>query len=129
MDKKFAPLFEKGKINGLELKNRFVMSPMGALFTDTDGRMSERSIAYFGERAKGGAGMILTEGMMAYRTLGFGVPAHFVGDDTCLQRFTEFTDLLHGYGAKACAQIGAGLGRMEIITPQMPNPWAASAIP
>jgi 2,4-dienoyl-CoA reductase-like NADH-dependent reductase (Old Yellow Enzyme family)/thioredoxin reductase len=127
MENKYAALFQKGKINKLELKNRLVMSPMGVQYTETDGRMSERSIAYFAERAKGGVGMIITEALFATRTSGGA--SHYIGDATCLPRLTELTDIVHGYGAKICAQMGAGLGRIEVITPAEPNPPAASAIP
>lgn len=40
----------------VSVQNRFVMCPMGNNFADTDGRMSERSAAYYGARAKGGFG-------------------------------------------------------------------------
>jgi len=127
MSEKYAPLFQRSKINGMELKNRLVMSPMGTQYTEPDGRMSERSIDYYHERAKGGVGMIITEAMFATKTSGGA--SHYIGDATCLPRLSQLTDIVHGYGAKICAQMGAGLGRIEVITPEEPNPPAASAIP
>lgn len=126
MDSKYAPLFQKGRINSLELKNRLVMSPMGTQFTEPDGRMSERSIKFYLERAKGGAGMIITEAMFPTKT---GGASHYIGDEKCLPRLSELTDLVHGYGTKICAQVGAGSGRIEPITAEVPNPPSASAIP
>jgi 2,4-dienoyl-CoA reductase-like NADH-dependent reductase (Old Yellow Enzyme family) len=52
LDKLFSPV----SIGTLELKNRIVMPPMGTNFATTEGLVTERQIAYYVERAKGGAG-------------------------------------------------------------------------
>jgi 2,4-dienoyl-CoA reductase-like NADH-dependent reductase (Old Yellow Enzyme family) len=70
--------------------------------------------------------MIITEAMFPTKT---GGASHYIGDEKCLPRLTELTDLVHGYGTKICAQMGAGSGRIEPITPECPNPPSASAIP
>ena len=41
----------------MEVKNRFVVPPMGNNFANTDGTMSDQSVAYYGARAKGGFGL------------------------------------------------------------------------
>lgn len=58
---KFEAMFQPVKIGNMTVPNRFVMSPMGNNFANTDGKMSERSAAYYGARAKGGFGLITFE--------------------------------------------------------------------
>jgi len=48
----------------LRLRNRIIMGPMGTNFGTTDGLSTERDKLYYGERAKGGAAMIITEAMV-----------------------------------------------------------------
>ncbi|HHT9126140.1 MAG TPA: oxidoreductase, partial [Candidatus Brocadiia bacterium] len=54
-------LFEKIKIGSLELKNRIAMSAMDLGFT-TNGRVNDRLIDFYRERAKGGVGLIVVGG-------------------------------------------------------------------
>ena len=42
---KFEAMFQPVKIGNMTVPNRFVMSPMGNNFANTDGKMSERSAA------------------------------------------------------------------------------------
>jgi len=56
---KYPHIFEKGYINGIETKNRIVMSPMGTNLENADGTVNDKIIAYFEARAKGGAGIII----------------------------------------------------------------------
>ena len=57
-------LFRPTAIGKLQLKNRIVMGPMGNL-ADPDGGFSERQIAYYAARAKGGTGLIVS-GSLAF---------------------------------------------------------------
>ena len=57
----FKNLFSPFKIADLGLRNRIVMAAMGNNFSHADGMVSDRAIAYYRERAKGGAGLIITE--------------------------------------------------------------------
>ena len=52
-------LFDKTKIGTMKLKNRIVMAPMGTT-GEADGAYNMNAINYFEERAKGGAGLIIT---------------------------------------------------------------------
>jgi 2,4-dienoyl-CoA reductase-like NADH-dependent reductase (Old Yellow Enzyme family)/thioredoxin reductase len=56
----YPHLFNTGKLGAFTTKNRIVMSPMDENMANADGSVSEQSIAYYGERAKGGAGVIIT---------------------------------------------------------------------
>ena len=52
-------LFDKTYIGKMKLKNRIFMSPMGTT-GEADGAYCNEGIDYFEERAKGGAGLIIT---------------------------------------------------------------------
>ena len=64
---KFEAMFQPVKIGNMTVPNRFVMSSMGNNFANTDGKMSERSAAYYGARAKGGFGLITFEATVVYK--------------------------------------------------------------
>ena len=61
MEKKdYSPLFTPFKIGKMEVKNRIVLSPMGHNASLPYGAKSDWEIDYYEERARGGAGMIIT---------------------------------------------------------------------
>ncbi len=53
--------FESGMIGNLGIRNRIVMAPMISNLANSDGSSNETLVAYLEERAKGGAGLIITE--------------------------------------------------------------------
>lgn len=53
-------LFSPGKIGTMETKNRIVFTPMGNYLANPDGSVSDKDIAFYGERAKGGVGVVFT---------------------------------------------------------------------
>lgn len=54
------PMFAPWRVRGLELMNRVVVSPM-AQYKAEDGCPGDWHLVHYGERAKGGAGLVLTE--------------------------------------------------------------------
>lgn len=58
----FAPL----NIGPMEVKNRFVVPPMGNNFANTDGTWSDQSLAYYQARAQGGFGLITIEATVVH---------------------------------------------------------------
>ncbi len=54
------PMFAPLKLRGLELKNRIVVSPM-AQYKAVEGCPTDWHLVHYGERAKGGAGLVMTE--------------------------------------------------------------------
>ena len=63
---KFEKMFSPIQIGPMEVKNRFVVPPMGNNFANTDGTMSDQSVAYYGARAKGGFGLITLEAISCF---------------------------------------------------------------
>jgi anthraniloyl-CoA monooxygenase len=55
-----APMFAPFKLRDMELKNRIVVSPM-AQYKAVDGCPTDWHLVHYGERAKGGAGLVYTE--------------------------------------------------------------------
>ena len=58
--RQFKKLFNLGRIGSIEIKNRIVMNAMGTLLESADGSVGDRLTDYYEERAKGGAGLIVS---------------------------------------------------------------------
>lgn len=58
-----ADLFSPLSIAGIELPNRIVMAPAPSGYATTDGFFSDELISYYTRRARGGVGLIITEGL------------------------------------------------------------------
>ena len=76
---KFPTMFSPIRIGTVTVPNRFVVPPMGNNFANTDGTLSDRSLAYYQARAKGGFGLITIESTVVYQEAkgGPGSPACF----------------------------------------------------
>ena len=111
-------LFQAGKIGKLKIKNRIVMAPMGiGGLAEPDGRISQRGIDYYVERAKGGVGLITTGVVRVHRWLeqptNLPLVRHLMADDKLyITRLNELADSIHDHGAKLSVQVTAGLGRV-----------------
>ncbi|PVB59643.1 bifunctional salicylyl-CoA 5-hydroxylase/oxidoreductase [Labrenzia sp. 011] len=100
------PMFAPFRLRGMELKNRIVVSPM-AQYKAVDGAPTDWHLVHYGERAKGGAGLVFTEmtcvsaeGRITPGCPGLYAPEH----EAAWKRVTDF---VHGEtGARICCQIG-----------------------
>ena len=115
-------LFEPIHIGNCKIKNRLVMAPMGNInMADPIGRPLNKMIEYFGLRAKGGCGLLIT-GLVP---VSFGID-HTVEEDndttyfpridgssrTRLAGWRDLTSKVHSYDSKIFMQLTAGLGRV-----------------
>ncbi len=133
------PMFAPYKLRGMKLENRIVVSPM-AQYKAKDGMPNYWHLTHYGERAKGGAGLVFTEmlcvspeGRITPGCPGLYTPQHVAFWGELVQFVHEETP------AKICAQIGhAGrkgstrLGWEGIDQPLDEGNWplmSASAIP
>ena len=57
----FPLLFQLARIGSMNLRNRIVMAPLGTNLADVNGAVTDRQIAWYAERAWGGAGLIIVE--------------------------------------------------------------------
>ena len=101
----YEKLLQPGKIGSLELKNRFVMGAMGVGFAKLNGHPTERTVAYYEERAKGGYGLIITE-VTRVQDSEFCTPYEpSLGSDEFIPEWKKVTDAVHAYGAHIFPQL------------------------
>ncbi len=119
-------LFEEIKIGSMILKNRVVLAPMGTT-TDHSSGFNMRDVNFYAERAKGGAGLILTGAVTASEEF---EPAPCQKLTSCKDVYMlhMIAERVHIYGAKFGIQLSPGIGRMNWIDPSTP-PYSASPCP
>ena len=118
-------LFDRTQIGSMKLKNRIFMSPMGTT-GEADGAYCNEGIDYFEERAKGGAGLIVT-GANVVSTRYEPRPCTELSDFHHVERLNMLIDRCHHWGAKVCVQISPGLGRQQFTDPFTP-PYSAGSV-
>lgn len=118
-------LFDKTMLGSMKLKNRIFMSPMGTT-GEADGSYCSEGIDYFEERAKGGAGLIIT-GANVVSTKYEPRPCTELSDFHHVERLNMLIDRCHHYGAKVCVQLSPGLGRQQFTDP-FTAPYSAGSV-
>ncbi|NKX36435.1 bifunctional salicylyl-CoA 5-hydroxylase/oxidoreductase [Rhodobacteraceae bacterium R_SAG4] len=134
-----APMFAPFRLRDMDLKSRIVVSPM-AQYKAEDGCPTDWHLVHYGERAKGGAGLVYTEmtcvspeGRITPGCPGLYAPEHEAA-------WSRIADFVHTQtDAKICCQIGHSgrkgstqLGWDEMDAPLPEGNWdivSASAIP
>lgn len=102
----FDHLLREGTIGSMKTKNRVVFTAMGNAFANTDGTVSETDLAFYGARAKGGVGLIITECTVVDGVTGRGNGQQIcIYDDAFLPGLTSLADEVHKYGQKIAVQI------------------------
>ena len=119
-----ADLFDGLQIGSMKLKNRIAMGPMGTT-GEADGAYTMDGIYYFEERARGGAGLIIT-GANVVSTKYEPRPCTELSNFRHVERLNMLIDRCHHYGAKVCVQLSPGLGRQQFTDPFTP-PYSAGA--
>lgn len=125
----YDALFQPGQIGSMTVKNRIVMPPMSSRLSGIDGQVTDNMIAYYTERAKGGAGTIIVEyayideleSKAAVSQLGVQSDHHITG-------LNELAEAIKSYGAKAVLQIAHG-GRQTDPGKMWMTPVGPSATP
>ena len=135
------PVFTPFRLRGMHLKNRVVVSPM-AQYKAVDGTPTDWHLVHLAERAKGGAGLVVTEmtcvspeGRITPGCTGVYAPEH----EAAWQRIVDFvhteTDAkiaiqLGHSGPKGSTQLGwqemdapLPAGNWELMAPS-PVPWS-----
>lgn len=134
----YTSLFSPIQVNRLTLKNRIVMGPMGNIdMAEELGRPSNKMIQYFGDRARGGAGL-LTSGLIPISqavdptVTERGGKSYFPRIDSSRTVYSGWRDLaetVHAYGSRFFIQLTAGLGRVgspESLLTKFQMPVSAS---
>ena len=105
----FKHLMSPGRIGGVALKNRIMLAAMGSNFAEDDGSCGERIKAYYEERARGGAGLLVMETSTIAWPAGATMP-NMVGfsEDRFLPGLVALAEQVHRHGAKIAAQLNHG---------------------
>ena len=107
MNPYYPHLFSPIRVGGVTLKNRIGMSAMDTCYFSMNGTLTPKAVAHYLERAKGGAGLIVTEispidwphGKQSRREPCFN-------DPNVTPEWAELIQRVHSFGAKIIAQIG-----------------------
>jgi len=112
MAQNYSRLFEHAKIKNMSLRNRIVMSPMGTFSENHDGYPSSNQIEYYRARARGGVGMVLVEAQYVTNKTDPWIGYISTADtDEQMKGWALIVEAIHAEGARACLQLGCGLGR------------------
>ena len=121
-------LFEPGSIGTMELGSRIIMAPMGTLFANEDGSVSDRLCRYYEERAKGGVALIIVE-VTAVARGGKAHPRELgIYEDEFIPGLRRLVDSVHQYGVSIAIQLHH-TGRQTTAEAAGGQPVAPSAIP
>lgn len=102
----FDNMGKKGYIGKLEIKNRLVMTAMGVGVGEHSGVVSDEFIEFYTQRAKGGAGLIITEITRVNDVHGVGEYDQLsLTNDSVIPSFKKLADSVHQYGTKIFAQL------------------------
>ena len=102
----FRELFRPGRINRLELKNRFIMAAAGNAMADDEGFVTDRAIDYCVERAKGGVGLVIVK-FTSVIASARGSRNHMAAfDDKFIPRLRDLSSAVQRHGARVALQLG-----------------------
>ena len=137
----YGHIFSPIRVNGLTIKNRLVMAPMGNIdMCEETGRPNAKMQQYFFARAKGGVGLITTGLIPISHGIDnsiteLGGLSYFPRIDRSRTVFSGWRDLAqgcHNYGARIFIQLTPGLGRVgnpQCLITQLKFPVSASLNP
>ena len=99
-------LFQPIHLGEMAIKNRFVVAPIGTNFATADGFVTEQLKAYYGERAGGGAGLVIVDEGCVDALTGKGTAYQtYIDDDKYIPGLRELAGVIRKHGAKAAIQL------------------------
>lgn len=126
---RFEKLFQPGSIGSMTLKNRLVLAPMATNFGTKEGLVTQRTIDYYEERARGGVGLVIVEFTGVDSPVGRGTPRQLlIDDDKFIPDLGRLAQAIKRHGAKAAIQIHHS-GRQTLSSITGHQPVAPSPIP
>lgn len=106
------------------------MASMGTNLADTEGFVTDEMIAYYVERAKGGAGLIMTELVTVDFPLGNGIERQLsIDNDKYIPGLQRLTHQIHRYGSKVFIQLNHAGNRAKPEFTRGSVPVSASSMP
>ena len=107
-NKRFKHLLSPGRIGSLITKNRIVKtsSSLGYQYDETDGRITEKHISFSEAIARGGSGLIITEGGIFDWPLGAHDVFHYrIDSDEYIPGWIKLAETIHKYNCPVFAQM------------------------
>jgi 2,4-dienoyl-CoA reductase (NADPH2) len=106
-ERRYPHIFSPIRIGGMELRNRIKYASTETNFNYGDGYVSDKEVAYMEAQARGGAGLVTTQG--AYtdpRTEGKGyVGMMGIWDDRFIPGLKRIADVIHKHDTKGILQL------------------------
>jgi len=101
----FEHVFTPVTIGKHQIRNRVFMSSATMMFSN-DGIITDRHVAYYAERARGGIGLIIPEELEIHPSAA-GLPVKWLHGwpDEAVTGFRKLTDAVHAHGASIFAQL------------------------
>ena len=110
----YKKLFSPLKLAGQTIPNRIAMAPLTRQMADADGTPTDEMAAYYARRARGGFGLIITEG--TYEEDKLGCRAYLsqpgIANKKHVKGWTKSAKAIHDNGAKGILQLMHG-GRVS----------------
>ena len=125
----FAHLFSPLTIGGVEIGNRILSTGHDTSMAH-GGHVTDAMIAYHEARARGGAGLIVSQVVGVHETARYTSHVLMGTDDGCLPGFRRLAKTVHAHGTRIFAQLfHPGREIMEVADGTAPVAWSASATP
>jgi len=100
----FRHLFEPLTLRGVEIRNR-ILSTGHQTYLAKGGLPTADFVAYHEARARGGAGLIITEAARFHATTFTDAPEIIVASDDCIPAFRTLAQAVHAHGARLFGQL------------------------
>jgi 2,4-dienoyl-CoA reductase-like NADH-dependent reductase (Old Yellow Enzyme family)/pyruvate/2-oxoglutarate dehydrogenase complex dihydrolipoamide dehydrogenase (E3) component len=118
----YERLFEPMKIGKLEIKNRFVVPAMDSHYTNEEHQFTQQALNYYGERALGGFGLIITE-FLCVSEEGLAEKTQAgIYDDKFIPMLSQLVERVHQNGSCMFAQLqhsgrlqGKGTSDLKVV--------------
>jgi mycofactocin system FadH/OYE family oxidoreductase 2 len=124
---RFETLLSPLQIGNLTIRNRVMVTAHTTNFS-VNGIPTDKDVAYYGERAKGGAGLIVIGALRIHPTT-LNSPLNIMAfKPEVIPVFQAISDAIHEYGGKVIGQI-LHMGRQIYPGYSRTPPWAPSPIP
>ena len=105
-DSTFPHLLRPGRIGSITLRNRILMCPMGDNQATAGGYVTDQQIAYFEDRARGGAALLLVGSVGVTAPDGLSSPRQSaIGDDSFVEGWRRLASRVHAHGAHVALQL------------------------
>jgi 2,4-dienoyl-CoA reductase-like NADH-dependent reductase (Old Yellow Enzyme family) len=121
-------LLRPGALGPVNLRCRVILPAMESNLGTRDGFVTPDAIAYYGARADGGVGLVITENTSIHPS-GLVAPGMLrIESDAQIDGFARLGERIHGAGAAFFVQLSHA-GRQTLSSTTGGEPWAPSDVP